>query len=98
MRKIDVEVSVPLIDCAHQGCGSHAIARVRAPTGWANLCLYHYEHQLDGEAREYCLAHGLNTTEKKIAHCRELFGSIRRRERMPGEDDDLPMPSLAVEM
>lgn len=62
-----------LIDCAHQGCMSHAICKVKRKQGWANLCDFHYANDNLDESREYCAKNGLNTTEKKIAHIKAML-------------------------
>ena len=62
-----------LIDCAHQGCMSHAICKVKRKQGWANLCDFHYANDNLDESREYCAKNGLNTTEKKIAHIKVML-------------------------
>lgn len=66
-----------LIDCAYDRCDSHAVCRVRKPTGWANLCDFHYSNDNVRESIFYCQKHGLDTTEKRIAHCRALFKAPR---------------------
>jgi len=67
----------PRAPCAHETCNVLSMVRVQTPTGWANLCLSHYASQNDEEARRYCRDHGLDTTEKKIAHCRSLWKKPR---------------------
>ena len=62
-----------LIDCAHQGCMSHAICKVKRKQGWANLCDFHYANDNADSSYDYCAKHGLTTTEKKIAHTKAML-------------------------
>ena len=77
--------------CAYAGCDTTPIVRQKLSTGWANLCRKHYDAQAQERADAYCLENGLDTTEKKIAFCKEKLGvflqkAIYRRE--PGQDDE----------
>ena len=68
---------LPYIQCAYQGCPQGARVRVKKPTGWAQLCEHHYAQDNVKESIEYCEKHGLDTTEKGIAHCKALFKKPR---------------------
>lgn len=47
------------VPCAHEGCRESARCRIKVPTGWANLCLPHYEQHFarigDAAMTEYGL-------------------------------------------
>lgn len=73
---------LPYIPCAYSGCPTGAIVKVRARTGWAQLCEYHYGQDNLEESKAYCRKHGLDTTEKKIAHIHALL----RAPKMPSKD------------
>lgn len=61
--------SPPPINCAFEGCGYHAVAKVKAPTGWANLCSVHYKNHFHAIAVKNCKSMGLNST----GDCRRWF-------------------------
>lgn len=66
-----------IIDCAYHGCMSPAILSLKKKTGWANMCLHHYQNDNLAEAEEFCAKNGLDTTEKKIAFCLAMFKKPR---------------------
>ena len=74
-RTVGSTPSRPIIDCAFHGCMTPAVVRMRKPTGWANMCEYHYANDNLQESRDYCAKHGLDTTEKKIAHIKVLLAT-----------------------
>ena len=57
-----------------------------------NVCYGCYISLHRKDAARYCAEHGLDTTEKKIEHCRKLLGLFVERqkqpEREPGSDDE----------
>lgn len=57
------------VACAYEGCRYDAIARVKRPTGWANVCYVHYVHVAQVQADDFCQIHGLDTPQK----CREFL-------------------------
>src|SRR3990167_5430647 len=57
----------PRTNCAHDGCGFHAMAKIKTPTGYANLCSVHYAKFFQDQAEKKCVELGLLTT----AQCRE---------------------------
>ena len=73
LRNQDLEPRRQLIDCAHQGCMSHAICKVKRKQGWANLCDFHYANDNADCSYDYCVRHGLTTIEKKIAHTKAML-------------------------
>lgn len=97
MKNEPIPTIRPFIACAFQNCAEAAMCSVQTPTGWANLCKTHYVNPYQAKADKYCAEHGLDTTEKKIAHCRKLLGLFvaKQVERIPGEDDE---PALGIGM
>ena len=73
LRSKEPEPRHQLIDCAYQGCMSHAICQVKRKQGWANLCDFHYANDNADSSYDYCARHGLTTTEKKIAHTKAML-------------------------
>lgn len=53
--------------CAHTTCQKKAIARIETQTGWANVCIGHYEKYYLQKAQQKCADMGLLTAEM----CRE---------------------------
>ena len=53
-------------------CASGAIIRMRG----GHVCYQHYMELHQADADRYCAEHNLDTTEKKIAHCRALLKSF----------------------
>jgi hypothetical protein len=70
---------LPYVHCAQDGCGIGATTRIKTPTGYANFCLEHYDEYFTKEAAIYCGSRGLDTPEKQMKHCREMFGVLRKR-------------------
>ena len=70
-------------------CGVGAIVKMNG----GFVCEKHYYEITQKNADRYCEQHDLDTTEKKIAHCRGLLGSFLAKqkelavEREPGSDD-----------
>lgn len=97
-RKRDLPVFQPsrnIVDCAHEGCNSPAICKIKvSTTAWANLCDYHYNDHFTKKAKASCDAKGLTTTPQLRAAFRDgvktLQGRLTNREflkqREPGED------------
>jgi hypothetical protein len=67
----------PAIACAFIGCKTPAVVRLKKPTGWANMCEFHYSKDNVAEAERFCAERGLDTTAKKIAFCKALFNKPR---------------------
>jgi hypothetical protein len=70
-------------------CQEGAIIRMRG----GHVCYRHYMELHQKDADRYCAERGLDTTEKKIAHCRKLLGLFIEKqkkvlEREPGSDDE----------
>jgi hypothetical protein len=75
--------------CAYSSCDTQPIIRLKLKTGWALFCRKHYDAQAQQEADAYCAKNGLDTTEKKIAFCKEKMGLFMRKAiREPGQDDE----------
>jgi hypothetical protein len=55
-QKADLPAVIP---CAHQTCGQSAMCRVKLSTGWAKLCLYHYEAHFGEQGKKAMQEHGL---------------------------------------
>lgn len=45
--------------CAHETCSSYAWVKIPTKTGWANLCMTHYEQHYGVLGYEAMKAHGL---------------------------------------
>jgi len=73
------ESSQPMmrIECAYSSCLQGAIAKVKTNTGWANLCIGHYETQHQGVAIDYADEHGIKTPSDHILHMRKLVNLPR---------------------
>lgn len=80
----------PIVDCAFEGCRTPAILREHLPTGWANLCEYHWQRDAIKRADQNCNARGLKTLAQRKAFCRQLLGTLIPPEREPGCDDEPP--------
>lgn len=52
------EISRP--PCAHETCGSYAWVKIRTKTGWANLCVTHYELHFAKQGDRAMTAMGLD--------------------------------------
>lgn len=48
------------VPCAHETCSIPAKCRIRLPTGWANLCLPHYQRHFEILADRNLKALGLD--------------------------------------
>jgi hypothetical protein len=59
----------PPTPCAHEGCGFHAIAKVKTVTGWAAFCSKHYQNHFHVIAVKNCKSMGLGST----GDCRRWF-------------------------
>lgn len=64
----------PIIDCAHEGCGQGAVCRIPTKTGWAKLCLEHYE--------SYYTRRGERYAEKNYLKPMDGETSVQYRQRM----------------
>ena len=78
----------PRAPCAHESCGRLSTVKIHTPTGWANLCLPHYQDHFLIAGTRKCVQLGLNTVAEKrkwvLDHMPDF--RIRRPEREPGED------------
>ena len=89
-KKPDFSVPRLIVDCAHEGCKTPAILREKRPTGWANLCEFHYIEDHRERAKKWCESQGLYTTQQKIEYCRRMAGTVLKPmpDREPGQDDE----------
>ena len=81
--------------CAHESCQHRAVVKIQTPTGWANLCMFHYDEHYRIGALDYCDALGLHTIEQRREWVR---GEVKKlvakwtpdynRQREPGDDDE----------
>lgn len=82
--------SVPSVDCAFDGCGNSAKVKILVKTGWANLCVNHYEDHFRRESQKTCNRLGLDTVEKKRKWVQENKRGLKRFTdapmREPSED------------
>jgi hypothetical protein len=64
----------PHIQCAHATCGQSAMCRIQTPTGWAKLCLYHYEAHFGEQGRQSLEKYGLVqwSNESKEEFCKRI--------------------------
>jgi len=81
------------MQCAHMGCNTSAICRVKTPTGWADFCMMHYERFYEEKAHATSDRLGLFTVEQKRAWVREQMRTLAGKwrpnyNREPGEDLD----------
>ena len=53
------------VECAHMECQHRAKVKIRTKTGWANLCMFHYDEHYRLKALATCEALGLHTTEQR---------------------------------
>ena len=85
-----------LIECAHEACQNRAKVKIRVPTGWANLCMAHYDSHFLMKANATCQELGLHTTEQKREWVRGAVDRLVRKwtpvyQREPGADYDEPI-------
>lgn len=67
------------VDCAYApSCTKPALIRQYTPSGHVNLCEAHALEEHTRRAEAWCLERGLDTTEKKIAYCREQMKNLLR--------------------
>ena len=64
------------IKCAHDNCAHPAIAKVKERQGFANLCLNHYEHKTQQEAKEFCKAMGIKGVEEAREAVKKLLPNV----------------------
>ena len=81
------------VKCCYDVCNRSAVLKVRTPTGWANLCMIHYDEHHQRQADETCRALGLQTVQQKREWVRRKMRELRDRMRPdymrePGQDDD----------
>lgn len=76
-------VPLPHIACSYMGCGTSAVCRVWTKTGWANVCLKHYE-VIETVKRPSI---NLTTQEIKERYAARYIPQIKA-ERIPGADDE----------
>jgi hypothetical protein len=67
------------VDCAHMGCGYHAMAKIQTKTGLASLCSVHYAKHFQDIAEEKCVELGLLTPSMCRDWVRANAGRIFKR-------------------
>lgn len=84
-RREDVQPAIP---CAHEDCQQYAVVNLRLKTGWAKLCMPHYEQHFAREGDKVTTAHGLDKLPEEtreewrkrvFAHWKALAGKMKRR-------------------
>lgn len=81
----------PFVQCAHMACNTSATVYLKMPTGWANLCIPHYEQHFTDKAHATCEKLGLQTVSQKRAWVKDAIAKLSRKwtpdyQREPGED------------
>lgn len=82
------------IPCAYMACDVSAIIRERMPTGWASLCLQHYEAHYRDQAEKRMVELGLyrQPDEAHDQHRKRVMGYIQEKLRtsraLPFNADD----------
>ena len=76
--------------CAHSGCQTPSLVRMKLKTGMANLCEFHYVEEHRNRSAKWCADNGLHTTQQKIEFCRRMAGRVLKPmiDREPGQDDE----------
>jgi len=87
-KQAEVEL---LVECAHFSCLQRAKVKIKTTTGWANLCIPHYEEHFRMKAVVTCETLGLHTVGQKRAWVRDAVGKLAQKwappyNREPGED------------
>lgn len=92
-RKAMVSADKPqeqTVKCCYDVCFLGAKVKIKTKTGWANMCLRHYDEYHQQQSEDYCAALGLNTTEQRRAWFRDqvnrLSNKFTRYAREPGSD------------
>ena len=80
-----------LAECAYTACQTRAKVKIKVTTGWANLCIHHYEEHYRLKALETCKTLGLHTTEQRRAWVKAAVAKLAAKWRpgylrQPGED------------
>ena len=71
------ERSVSFVDCAHFGCDSAAKVNVKTATGFANLCMAHYDaHHLE-RAKSVLAGLGIETKDEQKSFWRNQVEILR---------------------
>jgi hypothetical protein len=68
--------------CAHQDCVIPALVRVKTETGFANLCMKHYEAYWTPQRVQ---THGINRGEKDNALMAEIRAAMKAKGEIKGE-------------
>lgn len=86
----------PHVPCAHQDCRESALCRIQTPTGWANLCMPHYERHFARIGDAALTAHGLDKQQEEtreewkkrvFSHWRKLAEMSPMRRRIVDDDE-----------
>lgn len=64
------------VSCAYDLCALPALACMRKPTGWANVCRMHYDFEAEREGELFCDAQGLKSTADKRAWVAKKMGTF----------------------
>jgi hypothetical protein len=79
-QKADV---VPAIPCAHEECQDYAVVKLKTKTGWARLCMRHYDAHHAAIGAQAFRDHGLEPRfeETRTAHRARVFAYWRELSR-----------------
>lgn len=77
------------VPCAHETCDLEARVRVKTPTGWANMCLPHYERFHEDIALKNCAAKGLlrRPDEDMAQYRKRVMAYLKANARLKTFDD-----------
>lgn len=83
------------VPCAHDGCRESALCRIKMPTGWANLCMPHYEQHFARIGDAAMTAHGIDKHQDEtasewkkrvFAHWKALAAKMKRRMQLDDQE------------
>jgi hypothetical protein len=79
-RREDVQPAIP---CAHEGCQEYAVVKLLMPTGWAKLCMPHYELHFAKQGDKATAAAGLDrwSEESRDAWRKRVFAHWKELSR-----------------
>jgi hypothetical protein len=67
------------VKCCHDICFNDAKVKIKTHTGWANLCMRHYDDHYQKQSEEYCNALGLTTTEQRRAWVKQQINRLAKK-------------------
>lgn len=87
-RQVTTAYDQPRTDCGYDGCNTEAFCKVKAKTGWLNVCDRHYRQYHHDKAEAHCANLGLDTQAQRRQWLQDHWPAMRAYEtpREPGED------------